>query len=169
MWQPYIISKTGMIHTNLGIGSTTVALIDSVESEYPSMCNDARLQAVKESNPFILTINGGTNDKHRNVLVGENAEYDKPLSEKDKTCYKGALSYIIEELLTWKKDLIIILITPPQADKARWNYDYEPYAAAMMDVANYYGLSVADWYHEMGVNKINIESRSDLIDFNLKP
>ena len=156
MWQPYIISKTGMIHTNLGVGSTTVALVESVDNEYPSLCNETRLQAVKNSNPIILTINGGTNDKHRNVPIGENAEYDKPLTEKDKTCYKGALSYIIEELLNWKKDLIIILITPPQADKARWNYDYEPYAAAMMDVANYYGLSVADWYHKMGVNKINV-------------
>lgn len=156
MWQPYIIAKTGMIHTNLGIGSTTVALVESVEAEYPSLCNAIRLQSVKDSNPFILTINGGTNDKHRNVAIGGSEEFDKPLSEKDKTCYKGALSYIIEDLLTWKKDLIIVLITPPQADKTKWNYDYGTYAQAMLDVASYYGLGVADWYHKMGVNKINI-------------
>lgn len=156
MWQPHIVGKTGMIHTNLGVGSTTVALVESVESEYPSLCNATRLQAVKDSNPFVLTINGGTNDKHRNVPIGNNEEFDKTLALKDKTTFKGALSYIIEDLLTWKKDLIIVLITPPQADKARWNYDYEPYAAAMMDVANYYGLNVADWYQTMGVNKINV-------------
>lgn len=154
-WQPYLTSYYGLEHTNLGIGSTTLAYVESVETSYPSMVNADRIQAVKDSNPDILTILGGANDVVRNVPVGTTAELSKALEEKDKTTFIGALSYLVETMLTWKPTLNIILLTTTYSNVASHNAVYTQYAEAVREVAHYYGLKVADTNRESGITQFN--------------
>ena len=153
-WQPHVVEHFGFNHTNLGIGSTTLAYVEQHEATYPSFTNASRIQAVKDSNPDIIVIMGGANDAHRNVTIGDDSEFDKELSLKDKTNFKGAYSWIVETLLEWKPNLVIVLMTMNQT-----NYtakDYKAYADATVDTARYYALPLIDLYHGSGINKMNL-------------
>lgn len=56
-WQPKIAELLGLIYTNCGIGSTRLSGTDA-----NAFWRASRLNAVKNSNPDILTILGGAND-----------------------------------------------------------------------------------------------------------
>ncbi len=155
-WQPYVRNYFEMNHTNLGIGSTTMALVESVESDYPCMINADRIQAVKDSDPDILIIMAGTNDCHRGVNLGTEDELSKGLTVKDKTNFIGAYSYLIETLLTWKPMLQIILMTPMHSVYEVQNgYDYNKYSEAVRTIAEYYALNVADTSKKSGISKFD--------------
>ncbi|MFW3577794.1 BppU family phage baseplate upper protein [Vagococcus fluvialis] len=156
MWQDYLVKKYNMNFTNLGIGSTTVAYVAEHESQYPCLLNQVRLDALKASNPDILTINGGANDAHRYVQIGDNAEFTKSLGNKDKTTFKGAFSYLIEYLLIWKPTLKIILITIPKVDRVKFTSNYQDFNDAIYEIAHEYGLPIADWNRECGYSHVNI-------------
>lgn len=151
-WQPYVAEYFELVHTNLGIGSTTLAYVEQYEAEYPSFVNANRVQGVKDSNPDILTILGGTNDRHRGVTIGTNAECTKLLADKDKTTYKGALSWLIETFLTWKPTLEIVILTPLQGN---WGYDYTEYVNAAKEVAHFYALPFINLFEESGISIFN--------------
>ncbi len=157
-WQPYLLSKFELNLTNLGIGSTTVAYVAEHESQYPCLLNQNRLNNLMLSNPDILTINGGANDAHRYVKIGDNSEFKKSLDDKDKTTFKGAFSYLIEYLLQWKPTLKIILITIPKVDRVKYTFNYQDFNNAIYEIANEYGLPVADWNRECGYSHVNIDS-----------
>ena len=154
-WQNHLVERYTLNHTNLGIGSTTMAYVESVEESYPSMVNANRIQAIKDSNPDILTILGGTNDVVRNVSVGTSAELSKSLEEKDKTTFIGALSFLIETMLNWKPTLNIILLTTTYSNVASHNTIYTQYANAVREVGYYYGLKIADTNRESGISLFN--------------
>lgn len=153
-WQPFVVKEGGFVHTNCGIGGSPLG--GSRENAY---WRPARLDAVKASEPDILTILGGANDLVPNVLIGTDDEFEKPLAEKDTNTFKGAYSYIIEELLAWKPDLRILVLT------TTWGHNdglamahttglrYRDYAQASREAAQFYGLPIVDLYYEAGFNK----------------
>ena len=156
MWQPYVVDYFNFKHTNLGIGSTTVTYLEDKEERYPSFTNEARISAIKESNPDIITILGGTNDCHYQAVIGDDSEFGKKLNEKDKATFKGAYSFLIETLLNWKPSLKIVLLTPMQTSYTySYNKKYYDYAKAVKDIALYYAIPIIDTYSESNISYFN--------------
>ena len=150
-WQPYVINEFELKHTNLGVGSSTLAYVAEQEEKYPCMVNADRIQAIKDADPDIITLWGGTNDAHLNVKIGTIAEFSKMRDAKDKTTYIGAYSYLIETLRAWKPNLQIVILTTMQSFYD--NNDYKAYADAAMKVAQYYKIPVVDTYSKSGITK----------------
>jgi lysophospholipase L1-like esterase len=161
LWQPYVISSLGFVHTNCGIGST--ALAGPSLSGGDSFWMDSRITAVKNSNPDVLTIMGGTNDQYYNIYIGDNSEFTKEIASKNTNLFKGAYSYIIETLLAWKPSLRIFLMTTPYTTASNGFTGREyinattglkalDFAQATRDVAQYYGLPCIDIFGESGIN-----------------
>ncbi len=143
-WSPKVEAKTGLEFKNCGIGSTCLAG-NGTNAFWK------RLAAVEAYDPDLVTILGGSNDLAYNIPIGTSAEYTKPINEKDTDTFKGAYSYIIETLLTWKASLRIVIMTTAFGDN---NDGYKEYADACKDVAAYYGLPCVDLYGKMGLNKL---------------
>ena len=159
-WQPRVIEKLGLVHTNCGIGSTCLSgtLDNSFAIPKPdeAMWQDVRLNAVMDADPDLVTIMGGNNDQYAYIPMGDKSEFDKPLAEKDKNSYYGAYSYIIETLLTWKPTLRIILITPSYAmqNELKGDTRLSDYAESCREIAKSYGLPCADIFGKAGINKL---------------
>jgi lysophospholipase L1-like esterase len=159
-WQPFIENNYGFAHTNLGIGSTTVAYISERETEFPCMINANRIKAIKTANPDLIVIMGGTNDCHLAVPLGEETQLSKALGNKDKTTFYGAYSFLLETLLTWKPGLKIILMTPMQSNwEVRNNYD--DYAEAIRKIAYYFAIPIADSNRKGGVSHFNVTTYTE--------
>ena len=154
-WQPYLVAKYGLTHTNLGIGSTCVA-----QHGTNSMCADARLQAVKDANPDVVTILGGANDlvyvDAGGISLGDTSQLALPLAEKSLTTFYGAYSYIVETLLTWNPTLRIIILGMYYAHANGTAYSenvtYTDFSEAARVVAAYYSLPFVDLHGESGFN-----------------
>ena len=169
-WSPMVESATGTVFKNCGVGNSCLA-----GSE-----NDAfwkRLSSVEAYNPDILTILGGANDLYRDIPIGTDAEYEKDIANKDCDTFKGAYSYIIETLLTWKPTLRIVLMSTAYARTNGAEHTpgigltYKDYADATLSVAEYYGLPVIDLYRNMGINKLtqgDTYCRADHIHWNAR-
>ncbi len=158
-WQPYLLEKYGLIHTNCGIGSTAL----SGKSE-TAFWQDSRLNAVMESNPDVVTILGGANDILLNPVLGTAEEFNKPLSEKDTNTFIGAYSYIIEKLLAWKPTLRIVILGTTWAHNDGKDYSdtltYTDFSNASEQVAAYYGLPFADLHGECGFNYYTMQGEN---------
>lgn len=177
-WQWYIERKVNNIeHINCGLGSTSLA---EAGMSRPALCKDERLglgdySEVKSStvdgetynlvipnNPDIVTIMGGANDVKYGKGLGTSEEFEKALAVKDTTTFYGAYSYIIEQLLTWKPTLRIILITTHNAhfenpDFCTAGYNYKDLADAVKEIGAYYSVPVVDVNSECGINKLTAE------------
>ena len=168
-WQPHVVNTFGLIHTTCGQGSTTIA--GNADSEVPCMWEDVRLNAVKDSDPDVITIMGGANDIWRGNLIGDDSQFTVSLQNKDKTKFKGAYSYIIETLLTWKPTLRIFIMTNTYGQDSYWSnattgLKWTDYAQATRDVANYYSLPIIDLAYEVGFNKL---TKSTLMSDSIHP
>ena len=152
-WQPFLVNNFDFTHTNLGIGSTTVAYIAGRESEYPCMVNADRIEAIKAADPNLIVIMGGTNDAHLSVSLGSTDQLSTALESKDKTTFYGAYSFLIETLLTWKPTLTIILMNPMTSN---WSVpSYDPYAEAVEVIAKYYAIPLANTHDEARISKFD--------------
>lgn len=164
LWQPYIINQTELDHYNCGIGATSLA-----GSDENAFWQAVRLDAVKANNPDIVTILGGANDCFANIPIGTNDN----LEDKDTSTFIGAYSYIIDNLLTWKPSLKIIILTTTYAhdDGAGYNHTYGEYAEACRLVASYYKLPLVDLYNESGFNQFTLGDAPNNIysDDNIHP
>ncbi|CAH0265842.1 hypothetical protein SRABI80_03337 [Peribacillus frigoritolerans] len=85
------------------------------------------------------------------------AEITNTLANKDKTNFKGASSFIIETVLTWKPAVKLIVIFPPQVGL---NYPFINCADTTKDVSKF-SLPYVDLYGGSGINKFNINTFSD--------
>jgi len=151
-WQPRVIERTGLVHTNCGVNSSQLAGASFPSN--PRFWESSRLNAVKASNPDILTILGGANDLVGEIPIGSDSEY----IDKTVTTFKGSYSYIIDNLLTWKPSLKIIILTTTWA----WNdgvtlapasgLRYTNYANASKEVAAYFGLKCVDLHSNANFN-----------------
>jgi hypothetical protein len=172
-WQPDVVNKLGLAHTKRGIGGTTFAETASIAwvdanglyldrppaSQPPgsikiesSMCNDARIATIPVDTE-IITIMGGTNDYAMNIPLGT-------AGTLSNTTYKGAMSIIIEKILTKMPTARIVFMTPPFENLTpnSLGLTMEDYANAVIEVAHYYAMPVIDVYGECGWNAINSET-----------
>lgn len=162
-WQPYVVAQTGATLTNTGIGSTKLAGTGS--TGYESFCETVRINAVKANNPDILTVMGGTNDRGAHIPIGNEAD----MLAFTTSTFKGAYGHIINEYLTWKPTLKIVLMTPIyNVGGANNNGDtIKEYAQATREVAEYYGLPCIDLLKETGINSYTLsEYTSDNVHPN---
>ena len=165
-WQPYLVAKYGLTHTNLGIGSTCVA-----QHGTNSMCADARLQAVKDANPDVVTILGGANDlvyaDAGGISLGDASQLALPLAEKSLTTFYGAYSYIVETLLTWKPTLRIIILGMYYAHANGTAYSetvtYTDFSEAARVVAAYYSLPFVDLHGESGFSAFTMGTGANAV------
>jgi len=156
LWQLSVARHFGLVHTNLGVPAT--ALGGAVNATYPCFWEPARILAVKNSDPDILTILGGANDQAHHIFLGNpDTQFAAAVGSKDCTTFYGAYSFIIETLLAWKPALRIFLLTTtwgsvisvPDGTTGLTCYDY---AEATRQVGKHYGLPVADLAADQGVN-----------------
>ena len=184
LWQPHLVSEFGLTHINCGLGSSSLG--DDAGQGRPAFWEDIRLglgaysasltatsdgrtySTVIPNNPDIVTIWGGANDQAYGGGIGTDAEFDLAIGSKNKATYKGAYSYIIETLLTWKPTLRIILITQYGfVSAAESKGALSEFAEATIDVGKYYGLPVIDLFGSCGINKLTEASYlSDGIHIN---
>ena len=181
-WQPAVAAKLGLIHTNRGIGGTTIAESGSIAwvdangnyigrppaTQPPgtteilsSMCNIQRINAMIPLDTQLLTIMGGTNDYGTSIPLGVGL----PTNERpilDETFFIGGLCAMIEKIQNRVPYCRIILMTPiPRYHDGR----YEPknraglvtsdYVRAVKDAAAFYALPCIDLHSKVGWNKIN--------------
>lgn len=150
-WQSYVVNELGLVHTNCGIGSTCLSGTSAT-----AFWQDARLDAVKEADPDIVTILGGANDLVTVGVIG----YESDLVSKNTNTFIGAYSYIIDNLLSWKPSLeIMILATTWAHDNGAEftdNVTYGDYASACERVAKWYGIPYVDLYHNAGFNQYTL-------------
>lgn len=147
IWEPYVLTDVGGTGVNCGIGSTPLSGTDE-----NAFWQTTRLDAVKAADPDVVTILGGANDLTMNPVIGD----DSNLADKDTDTFIGAYSYIINNLLTWKPSLKIIILSTTWAHNDGTDYSqtvtYGDFAAACKQVAEYYHLPYVDLYNESGFN-----------------
>lgn len=166
-WQQYVIEYFDIeLHTNLGVGSSTVA-INNKATKLPFV-DDERLAEIMDENPDTIIIIGGTNDVHLETPLGTIKDLETDFESKNKSTFYGAYGFLIETLLTWKPTLQIVLCTTPQG-----YYDsihplkYAEVSEAIKNISFFYSLPIADVFGECGINKINLTTYSDdLIHYN---
>lgn len=166
-WQDEVISYFGIeSHTNLGVGSSSVA--ENASATKPPFVDSARIEEIKAADPDTIIIIGGTNDVHLDVPLGTNAEFKKTIDSKDKTTFFGAYSYLIETLLTWKPTLKIVICTIPQGYYDNMHtIKYFDISTVIREIGEYYSLPICDIFSKCGINKINLSTYSDdLIHYN---
>ena len=166
-WQGAVINHFNIeSHTNLGIGSSTVA--ENNKATKLPFIDASRITEIESEDPDTIIIIGGTNDVHLDTPLGDISELTKTLSSKNKTNFYGAYSYLIETLLTWKPSLNIIVCTTPQGYyDISHSVKYSDVSKAIKDIAFHYSLLLVDIFSECGVNKINLSTYSDdLIHYN---
>lgn len=154
-WQPYLINKYALNHTNCGIGSTYLS-----GSTANAFHQAVRLNTVMAADPDIVTILGGANDLGDiDITIGTEAEFSKALASKDTTTFIGAYSKIIETLLAWKPTLRIIILGTTWAHgdgvdvrPVGSTLTYTDFSNASKLVAQHYGLPFADLHGETGFN-----------------
>lgn len=155
IWQGYVVNELGLTHVNCGIGSTSLSGKSST-----AFWQDTRLNAVKETNADIVTILGGANDLVLNSVIGTEAELSKALAEKDTSTFIGAYSYIVENLLTWKPTLEVMILGTTWAHNDGTDYSdtvtYTDFSDACKKVAEYYGLPFVDLHGQCGFNKFTM-------------
>ena len=181
-WQPAVAEKLGLLHTNRGIGGTTIAENGSIawidaNGKYiarppavqppgtkeilSSMCNSQRINAMIPLDTEVLTIMGGTNDYGTSVPLGQGLPTNERPTMNEST-FIGGLCAMIEKIQARVPECRIILMTPvPRYHNGR----YEPknsaglvtsdYAKVMKDAAAFYSLPCIDLYSKVGWNKIN--------------
>lgn len=153
-WQPTVANYFGIPWKNGGVGSTT-----AVDNNSGSGSNEARLGPFITSTAATIGINTiwfGYNDWAQSspqVDIGTDAEFAKPLATRDRTTFKGALSYIVERLYTAKPLALHILVTIPGSryDDARSAL----FAQAAIDVARYHAVPYIDMFTGAGMNRWN--------------
>ena len=147
------MADVGGTGVNCGVGSAPVS-----GQESSAYWQTARLNTVKTANPDVVTILGGANDIVLNPVIGTSAD----LASKDTDTFIGAYSYIIDNLLTWKPSLKIVILSTTWAHNDGTDYSqtvtYGDFAAACKQVAEYYHLPYVDLYNESGFNAYTMNS-----------
>lgn len=151
MWQGYVVEELKITHINCGVSSTCLS-----GSEANAFWQDIRLQEIKNANADIVTILGGANDLTKNPVIGTAAD----IKSKDVSTFIGAYSYIIENLLTWKPSLEIIILGTTWAHNDGTDHSdvvtYSDFSNACKLVAEYYGLPFVDLHANLGFNEFTM-------------
>ena len=123
-WQPPIVEMLGLVHTNCGIGSTSLCG-PSFSSSLLSYWTNTRLSAVKTSNPDIVTILGGSNDAAQpSITLGDENEFNRKMptdaeASESATEYDPTGSYSVGDYC--KKDSVLYECKSAISDGETWN------------------------------------------------
>ena len=157
-WEEMVTNAVGGTPINCGIGSTPLS-----GSDANAFWQETRLNAVKNANPDYIVILGGANDLVLNPVIGSSSD----LTSKDTSKFIGAYSYIINNLLTWKPSVKIVIMSTTYAHNDGADYSqtvrYKDFAAASKLVAEYYKLPYVDLYNESGFNSYTMGSGANAI------
>ncbi|MBR6681022.1 MAG: SGNH/GDSL hydrolase family protein [Clostridia bacterium] len=132
VWPQLLANKYGFSLDNKGIGGSTMS--NFVTTNHPMV---DRYTDMPDNDPQIVLLQGGRNDRNKNVPIGNNTDVDT------KT-YKGAVNYLITKLQEKYPNALLICITPwkintdsDRNDLGKNTYDY---AKAMVEVCEYRGV-----------------------------
>jgi len=158
-WQPTTAAKTGLIHTNKGVGGS---LITGADGSATAICQDARINTI----PLwasVVTVLGGTNDWAQNVAMGVLSDTDPAAT------FYGGLNTLFSKLTTRLPTARIFACTPPYSEfidfagrgwpNATTNTAglvISDYAEAIRLAAKKWGVPVIDIGAECGWNEVNI-------------
>jgi lysophospholipase L1-like esterase len=171
-WQPYVVKKLGLIHTNRGIGGTTVAntgsiayvdssgnYMDRPPNPQPtgstqinsSMSVDDRINTIP-TDTQLITIFGGRNDYGQNVPLGA-------ITDTVDTTFYGALQIMINKIHTRipnaRKVILIPIYSSDDGTVNSVGKTFDDYRNAIKQIAYLYGYPVIDLKANTGINKLN--------------
>ena len=132
VWPQLLADKYGFKLDNKGIGGSTMS--NFVTTNNPMV---DRYNTMPNNNPQIVLLQGGRNDRNKNVPIGEN-------TDTDTKTFKGSVNYLITKMQEKYPDALLICITPwkintdkDRNDLGKNTYDY---AMAMVEVCEYRGV-----------------------------
>ncbi len=171
-WQSYVLSKfKTLTHINCGLdnsiltGSTGLTCderlgIGEYENATLVTINDNTVNTLLPNNPDIITIWGGLYDLYSSLAtIGDNSELDNELSSKNTATVYGALSYLVEKILSIKPTCKIVLMTQYEVQNNQTiNFNLKKLNTAIKEVASYYSLPCVELDKCSFVNKNTFEN-----------
>lgn len=152
-WQELVAARFGLTHVNLGVGGASMA-----GDRAQDLNSDFHLNRIIREDPDIVTLLAGANDlADPDITLGTEAEFAKPLEDKDVWTFLGAYSRVVESLLAWKPGLRIVILGTTWGRKD--GLDIRPFSSSLTlgdfseasrKVAAHYGLPFVDLYAEAG-------------------
>ena len=149
-WPNLLAMKYGMTVDNQGINGSTVAVVTG-QTTYP-MC--VRYADITTENPDIVIVEGGANDRNKQVPIGMNID-------TDTGTFKGALNTLIDGLRSkYPHAVIMMMTTYHRLRRGDGNSmpDELRYSIAMMEVCEFRGIPCYN----------NMMSGIDLSDANIR-
>lgn len=159
-----VSSIIGLPYENKGVSGSTLAINDTYmegESIVERVCGLNGQTAMSDAD--VWTVMGGLND----------CLYDSPLGQLntagstfDKTTVYGALQAICEYVLNLRAHPRLILMTPTQSVRDAWSAETHPTTMALIrkaviDVGEYYSVTVFDTWAKSGISAYNIQKATD--------
>lgn len=141
-----IEDRYGLVCTNKGQSGHTIT------QDY------TMLNGLDYTDVTLVTIGYGVNDGRLNVPLGER-------TSTDVSTFAGALGSLINKIYTDNPDCRVLVLTPIQRNYVNGWGSYtqnnngntlEDFAKMCKDVANYYGTSCVDLFHNSGINAVNL-------------
>lgn len=157
-WQPYLVTKYGFLHTNCGIGGTTVT------THTNGMCTDERVNTIPTSTDLLIFL-GGTNDWLNSIPLGE-----KSMDNTDTSTFYGALNIMFQKIVTRIPKARLFALGTGVSIKLSYDSSWtdgkhnsigltpKDYNDAVGEVASWYGIPFGNVFSNSGMNWTNITS-----------
>lgn len=172
-YQPYLVSKFGLIHTNRGIPGTTVTengsiawldannnYVDRPPATQPvgttqissSFCNQQRIDTIP-SDSQLITILGGTNDSLTGLTIGA-------ITDTVATTFYGAYQIMLNKMYARcpTAEIVLMIFThiKDESTNTHGGVSYaEDYRNAIRAIGKKYKYRVIEVGSECGINQIN--------------
>lgn len=142
-------------------GVSGAAMVDTAQNG-PGICS--KIRSTDFSGYDFVSIECCTNDFRLDVPIGIVGTTENKFF--DTTTFCGALRSAIEYILAQKPTIHIMLIADPQRDNAGHDTNYTnsaghkliDYVRALHKIANFFSLSLCDWYHLSGINALTLDT-----------
>ena len=150
----------GIIYTNDGLSSSTIAVNDSYLTAQSIVERVCGLNGnTQYADADVWTVMGGLNDVIYSSTLGSLADTGSTFN--NATVY-GALQSIVENIMGRRAHPRLILITPTHSvrdtyAKATYGITIAEIRQAFIDVGEYYGVPVIDMWALGGINAYNMQ------------
>lgn len=156
-WQPKVILKLNLSHTNLGISGTALAGGTDGAAPGDGMWTTQRIAQIPADTDIII-LNGGINDYARNYVIGV-------IGSTNTAEFYGALNKWVERAMAQAPNAKIFIATTTYGECGSFSSDpnyanaggnsSKEYATAMKNIAYKYGFPIIDFQGCCMVNKWN--------------
>lgn len=157
MWQPKLVTKLNLSHTNLGIGGTILSGGTDGGAVGDGYWTTQRVATIPTDTDIII-LNGGINDYARNVVIGV-------IGSTNTSEFYGALNKWVERVIARVPNAKIFIASTTYGEYGSYSADpnyanaggntSKEYATAMKNIAYKYGFPVIDFQGCCMVNKWN--------------